>query len=159
MESLLLLDNKTNQIFSFLIVIIFYYDRIHLFTWFVLGLENKTRTSLSKTCVVIMSVQVFWTELLGAQLLSNYIVVTDSLTHSHGTFSLFFYISVVVRFRHSLQVCYLEFDNEVIYDVFMSHYLTQMAHWTVSLILHADYCFEVYFKLEQVKVKCLKSSV
>ena len=50
---------------------------------------------------------------LEAQLLSNYIDVTDSL--SHGTLS-------VDRFGRSLRFCNLEFDVEAIFDGFMAHF-------------------------------------
>ena len=57
--------------------------------------------------------------LLEAQLLSNYIDATDSPRHSHGMFSSFRQISVVVdRFGRSLRFCHLEFDEEAIYDTF-----------------------------------------
>ena len=62
------------------------------------------------------------THFLEAQLLSNYIDVTDSLRHSRDVKLFWPYLLFFVdRFESSLQFYYLEFDREAISDGFMVH--------------------------------------
>ena len=61
---------------------------------------------------------------LEAQLLSNYIDVTDSLSHSlAGRLSVLAISPLFVNIlRRSLRFCHLEFDERDITDGFMAHY-------------------------------------
>ena len=64
----------------------------------------------------------FFSTLLEAQLLSNYIDVVDSLTHPTGRLAVSAITSLIVdRFGFYLRVCHLEFDKKAISDGFMAH--------------------------------------
>ena len=102
---------------------------------------------------------------LEAQLLSNYIDVTDSLRPSltHGTFSYNAHISVVVdRFERSLRFCYLEFDMEAISDICRS----ENAQYRWGFCILSDFrqlsfcgpCGLFFIKIKQETIKLNKST-